>query len=386
MGTTLNKKSFSELITENIAELEKYMPEHSLEKKHIIAIMKDSLKYYYGSEPTPPCSLKDKRSELIEVAYNGYVKELDSDVEIIEAEKRMYRKGRRRELRYREPRFLNRKKPEGWLPPSIQRRYDAHVKLINLYQEILPIKEEDITIEIGQFDTAKLINPEISGIEYQQGDLYGYENVKAFLFAREKGCCQMCNEEIKKGQKIHIHHCKERGEAGTNSPKNLALLHEKCHKKLHKKGMKLSAPKEYKSSTFMAIIANKFKKDFPKAKLTYGYITAVNRKILGLSKTHYNDAFVIAGGQNQERCETIVIRQKHRNNRVLQLNRKGFAPSIRKQRYKIQPKDLIWINGEKLVVSGTHNKGKNVMCEGSKKSIPVKKIEKIFNFGTFAYN
>ena len=47
MGTTLNKKAYTELIEQNIAELEKYMPEHSLEKNHIIDILRWSIRVNY---------------------------------------------------------------------------------------------------------------------------------------------------------------------------------------------------------------------------------------------------------------------------------------------------------------------------------------------------
>src|SRR6266849_5550097 len=43
-----------------------------------------------------------------------------------------------RKTRYRKARFLNRKKPEGWLAPSVQHRVDAHVKTIKLVHQILP--------------------------------------------------------------------------------------------------------------------------------------------------------------------------------------------------------------------------------------------------------
>ena len=49
MGTTLNKEYFTKLIEENIAELEKYMPEHSLEKKHTIDVLRESIRMHYPS-------------------------------------------------------------------------------------------------------------------------------------------------------------------------------------------------------------------------------------------------------------------------------------------------------------------------------------------------
>jgi hypothetical protein len=300
-------------------------------------------------------------------------------------ERKMYRKGRKaRHHWYREPKFSNRTKPEGWLPPSIQRRYDTHLSLIKKYQAILPITE--ITIETANFDIAKIENPEISNEQYQQGDLYGYQNERSYLMAREHGLCQLCHKPFGKGDSAHIHHCKQRSESGSNSVKNKAPLHEKCHKKLHKQGLKLPAPKSYKPNIFMSIIHNKFRQDIPDVKITFGYITFIKRNEIGLPKTHYNDAFVIAGGTDQERCKPIEITQKHRNNRAIQLNRNGFKPAIRKQRYSIQPKDLIWIGGKRLIVGGIQNKGSQVKIANSKKVLPTKNIEKIYNFGSFAYN
>lgn len=136
----------------------------------------------------------------------------------------------------------------------------------------------------------------------------------------------------------------------------------------------------------MSIIQKRFTQDIQNVKITFGYITFVNRIKLNLEKSHYNDAFVIANGTTQERTTPIVIRQKHRNNRAIQLNRKGFKPSIRKQRYPMQPKDLIWIENKKHIVSGTHNNGTRVIVEQTKKSYGINKVQKVYNFGSFTYN
>lgn len=298
-------------------------------------------------------------------------------------EKKMYRKGRNYKKWYRKPRFLNRKKRTGMLPPSVERKSQAHLKIINLCKEILPISS--VNIEIGNFDIQKINNPEIVGDGYKHGNMYGYQNMRSYLMARENGKCQLCNKEFSKGQPSHIHHVLERSKKGSNMPKNLAILHKKCHVKLHKKELKLSAPKTMKAETFMSTIAKRFYRDLPNFKETFGYITFVKRNELGLEKTHFNDAFVIANGTNQERITPIIIRQKRRNNRALQLNRKGFKPSVRKQRYPIQPKDLVWIDGVKMVASSAHNNGTRIITEHDKKSRNIKTIEKIYNFGTFSF-
>lgn len=300
-------------------------------------------------------------------------------------ERAMYRRNRRFKLRYRKPRFLNRKRKEGWLPPSVQRRYDTHLKIINLLKSVMPITKT--IIEVGNFDIQKLNNPDISGIDYQQGDMYEYQNMRSFLMSREKGKCQICGKEFTKTDSSHIHHIIERANGGSDRAKNLAILHKSCHNNLHKKKLKLKPNKTYKDATFMNTIKNKFWNDVSDLEVTYGYKTFTSRINLGLEKTHFTDAFVIAEGTNQKRVKTIEIKQKRRNNRSLQLNRIGFAPSIRKKRYTIQPKDLVWIEGKKYVVKGSQNKGTVIAIFGYKKStIGLKKIEKVYHFGSFCFN
>lgn len=40
MGT-MNKEAYAKLIEEDIAEMEKFIPKHSLEKRHIIEVLKN---------------------------------------------------------------------------------------------------------------------------------------------------------------------------------------------------------------------------------------------------------------------------------------------------------------------------------------------------------
>jgi len=75
--------------------------------------------------------------------------------------------------------------------------------------------------------------------------------------------------------------------------------------------------KPLKDATFMSTIrwklVNALMCDY-----TYGYITKSKRVSLGLEKTHYNDAFCIAGGINQQRIEPIYFEQIRRNNRSVE--------------------------------------------------------------------
>lgn len=314
------------------------------------------------------------KEELI----SGEVK-LDTNMSNRLTDRAMYRRNKRNRLRYRKPRFLNRTRKEGWLPPSIQRRFDTHISLVNKIKRLLPISK--LTVEIANFDIQKLNNPEINGIEYQQGNLYNYQNVRSFLIAREKSKCQLCGKEFIKGDTAHIHHIIQRSKGGTDKPNNLSLLHKKCHEKIHKQGLynKLNKNKQYKESIFMSIIKNKFRKVL-NCFITYGYITFTKRNELTIPKTHNNDAFIISGGDNQERSIVYEIIQKRKNNRCLQLNRNGYKPSIRKQRYSLQPQDLVKIKGEIFVVKGVHSYGKQVKLCSSENEIINKPVKSLDNW------
>jgi len=307
--------------------------------------------------------------------------ELDNFTSKRLTEKRMYRRNRRNRLRYREPRFMNRRRKEGWVPPSTERRYNSHINLVNQLKQILLI--DKIVVEVGNFDIQKINNPDIKSKDYQQGNLYQYSNMRSYILAREKGKCQLCNKEYSKTDKWNLHHIVTRPEGGTDKQDNISLLHNSCHDRLHKNNLssKLKKNKQYKESTFMNIIKNRFKKDL-NCSLVFGYETFNKRTKLELEKSHSNDAFVIAGGSTQNRSSEYLIKQKRRNNRSLQLNRKGFKPSIRRKRYKLQPHDLVRVDNKICQVVGTHCLGKRVMIknkENKKVSIPVKKVNWSFN-------
>lgn len=105
---------------------------------------------------------------LFEIVYRGH--------RISEAltARRQKRRRRRGNLRYRAPRFLNRgNKKKGWLAPSLQHRVDTVRSWIVRLRRWAAVSA--ISQELVRFDMQKLKNPEISGVEYQQGTLAGYE-------------------------------------------------------------------------------------------------------------------------------------------------------------------------------------------------------------------
>ena len=72
----------------------------------------------------------------------------------------------------------------------------------------------------------------------------------------------------------------------------------------------------------------------------------------------------------QARTKTKRFLFKRKNNRQLQRNRKGYKPSIRKQRYALQPHDLVRFEGKKYQVVGVQNYGKYVkLTDGTKRIV-----------------
>lgn len=162
---------------------------------------------------------------------------LRSDIVELLSTRRESRRTRRNRLRYRKPRFENRVKSKrlGWVAPSVRHRIDAHIRIINNVCSILPVSR--VIVEVAQFDTQKIKNPEISGKEYQEGDQLGFWNVREYVLARDGNKCQHCKGKSK-DPILNIHHIESR-KTGGDSPFNLITLCKTCHKEFHKGNIKL---------------------------------------------------------------------------------------------------------------------------------------------------
>lgn len=276
--------------------------------------------------------------------------ELRQDVHSLLTTRAMYRRSRRqRKTRYRKPRFLNRKKKEGWLPPSIEGKLNANLFWIDKFCSLVP--NPILHIEVGKFDIAKMINPNIKGVEYQQGQCAGYYDVRYFVFDRDNYTCQVCGKS--KDKILHTHHIVYRSLGGTDRADNLITVCTECHtSNNHKEGGILykwmqegKKVKQYKEATFMNILRVRTYRRYPNAIITYGSITTPKRKELGLEKTHYNDAIAITNIDNiKENINQIFyIKQFRKKKRSLHeaIPRKGRKfPNITQKRNSKNTKEL----------------------------------------------
>lgn len=308
---------------------------------------------------------------------------LRTNIKDLLTERRMYRRNRRNRLRYRPARFNNRKGFD--LAPSIQHKLVSHINLVRRVQKFLPITK--IVLEVANFDIQKIKNPDIEGKEYSEGEKLGFWNTREYVLHRDSHTCQKC---LKKDLILNVHHLVQRKEGGTNRPSNLITLCEKCHSDYHKGKFKLEVKvRSFKPETFMSSISwrlfNKLREILP-TYITFGWKTKYDRIRNNITKSHNNDAFVIANGTTQERVNDYIIEQKRRHNRAIQTNRNGFKPSIKTHVYKIQPKDLIWIKNKIFTVVGIQNKGAYIKVKNSAKVLTTKQIEKIYNFGGLVWS
>ena len=138
--------------------------------------------------------------------------------------RRGIRRGRRnRKTRYRASRFDNRTRPDGWLAPSLMSRvYNVMTWGLRL-QRFTPLRS--VAVETVRFDMQAMVNPEISGVEYQQGTLAGYET-KEYLLEKWGHECAYCKA---KSISLQVEHIIPRSRGGTKRVSNLTVACEACN-------------------------------------------------------------------------------------------------------------------------------------------------------------
>lgn len=247
--------------------------------------------------------------------------ELRNDIVDKLSTRRQNRRTRRNRLRYRKSRFLNRvsRKKKGWLAPSIEHKINTHLKVIENVHKILPITK--IIVETASFDIQKIKNPNISGTEYQQGEMEGW-NVREYILFRDNHTCQHCKGKSK-DKVLNVHHIESR-KIGGNAPNNLITLCRTCHKDYHagKINLKIKRGQSFKDATFMGVMRwtfyNRLKEIYSDVNMTFGYITKNTRITNGLEKSHRVDARCISGNPLAKPSDEWYYQKKVRcNNRQI---------------------------------------------------------------------
>jgi 5-methylcytosine-specific restriction endonuclease McrA len=140
--------------------------------------------------------------------------------------RRALRRGRRsRNTRYRAPRFSNRTRPAGWLPPSLLSRI-ANVRTW-ARRLLRAAPATSIQVETVRFDTQLMNDPDISGVQYQQGTLAGWE-LREYLLYRHGHRCAYCGG-MSGDAVLEIEHVHPKSKGGSNRVSNLVIACQKCN-------------------------------------------------------------------------------------------------------------------------------------------------------------
>lgn len=298
------------------------------------------------------------------------------------SDRSMYRRNRRsRKTRYRKPRFNNRKnKKRGWLPPSLEQKVAVQLNEIDHIHRHFPI--ETIIVEVAEFDIQKIKNPDISGKDYQQGTLQGY-NIRNYLLEKHGRKCFYCDKEV---SNFEVEHRIPKAKGGSNRIDNLTLSCHSCNQKkgtltaeefikqtlpTEKVTKKLKQlPKEKLLFKYMAhmnatrwTLYNTIDDKYPNVKMTYGYITKYNRINAGLPKAHHIDAKCITGFAQVPSFDTTVVKIKmRRHNR--QLHRATFskghvrkAASLPTVMFGFRLYDIVMYNNHCYYIKGRRSTG-----------------------------
>lgn len=259
------------------------------------------------------------------ILYEADVELRNDIVDLLFTRRQNRRTRRNRKTRYREPRFDNRRRSDGWLAPSIQNKVDTHLKVVENVHKILPITS--ITVETASFDIQKIKNPDVTGTDYQQGEQLGFWNIREYVLFRDGHKCQCCKGKSK-DPVLNVHHIESR-KTGGDAPNNLITLCETCHKGYHngtvtlpktiRRGMK------FNDAAFMGIMRwafyNRLKESYPEVHMTYGYITKNIRISNNLPKEHYVDARCISGNPQALPSGEVFFQKKVRcHNRQIYKN------------------------------------------------------------------
>lgn len=284
--------------------------------------------------------------------------ELRTDMVNLISERRAYRRVRRsRKTRYRPRRLLNRARPKDWLAPSIQHKLDSHVRLVGKVKEILPVTS--VLVEVAAFDVQKIKNQKLNGIEHSEGPQKNFRNVREYCLHRDGHACRSCGMSAKDGIILKIHHLESR-RTGGSSPDNLITLCSACHNEYHAGNLTLTsaAPrKTFRAEAFMTMVWLKLTNLLSGVRC-YGHETKFKRLLLGLAKTHANDAFVIAGGSTHSRSRQYLVKQVRKQNRKLF---KGQHSAIRNTAPRFilgfQRYDKVLYRGQEGFVAGRRRTG-----------------------------
>lgn len=251
------------------------------------------------------------------------------------ARRAVRRSRRQRKTRYRPARFLNRRRPDGWLAPSVRHRVDTTATWVERLRRLCPVTA--INMELVRFDTHLMQDAEIAGVAYQQGTLAGYE-VREYLLAKWGWACVYCG---KTNTLLEVEHLVPKGRGGSDRVSNLTIA---CHDCNQKKGNQTAI--EFGYPHLMAQAQTPLKDAAAVNSVRWslyerlaatglcveastGGRTKYNRMRLGWAKSHWRDAAAV-GASTPETLRVavgsvlLIAAKGHGTRQMCRTNKYGF--------------------------------------------------------------
>ena len=222
-----------------------------------------------------------------------------------------------------EARFNNRKRPKGWVTPTVTQLIRTHVNMIRRIRKFLPV--DNWALELNKFAFMLMEDDTVRGVDYQNGRMKGFASVNDYIGNLQKGRCACCGSPI-----AHYHHIVPGSQGGSDRPENIIGLCLSCHEKVHKKELSLTVIGEKKKYGALSVlnqavprIADALEAEFGSNFTTCtGMETAVLRELYGIRKDHDLDAVCIAAvgaapADIHDTAHTFTVRQYRRHDRAL---------------------------------------------------------------------
>ena len=272
---------------------------------------------------------------------NGTTKDFGDGRKLPQCEEKLAVK----DIRNTEARYCNRKRPNGWITPSVRHLVETHLNMVKKIRKFLPVS--DWVLEMNKFAFMLMEDGSVRGVDFQNGRMKGFPSVESFVDAQQNGVCMLCGEAGIE----HHHHIVPRSKGGSDLPENIVGLCQHCHFEIHKGNQrvlaKLKAIGQKKKYGALSVLNQAIPRIYDglveifgeeHVHICNGWETRERREDLGLEKTHAVDASVIAsfGLEGVElHHETVLtpykVKQFRRHNRAL-------IHSQRERTYKLDGK------------------------------------------------
>ena len=176
-----------------------------------------------GSQTTGIALVNDPTGEVVWAAELTHRSEqIKRDLDKRQAVRRSRRQCK---TRYRKPRFANRRKRTGTLPPSLESRVCNVLTWVRRLMRLCPVTT--ISQELARFDTQALEHPDIEGVAYQHGTLKGSE-VREYALLKWNHQCAYCDA---RDVPLELDHVQPRSKHGSNRVSNLTLACHDCNQR-----------------------------------------------------------------------------------------------------------------------------------------------------------